>query len=105
MGRVRHVLVGLWIAEYGLAVLGIRAYRTFMKTTLVLPQELVAALRERARAQGCSMSSIAEQALSAHLLALEDSSIPDLKLPSFEVGELLVDIADREALEEAMERQ
>lgn len=75
-----------------------------VKTTLVLPQELVAALRERARAQGCSMSSIAEQALSAHLLALEDQSIPDLILPTFEVGELLVDVDDREALAEAMER-
>lgn len=95
----------LWTAEYGLAVLEIRAYRTFMKTTLVLPQELVEALRERARIQGCSMSSIAEQALSAHLLALEDTSVPDLVLPSFEVGDLLVDVADREALEEAMERQ
>lgn len=50
------------------------------------------------------MSSIAEQALSTHLLALGDQSIPDLVLPTFEVGELRVDVDDREALAQAMER-
>lgn len=73
-----------------------------MKTTLVLHPEVVVALRTRAKAEGRSMSSVAEEALSAHLFA-QDREPVKLDLPEFDLGPSLVDVADRNALYEAME--
>ncbi len=48
------------------------------------------------------MSSVAEEALSAHLFA-QDREPVKLDLPEFDLGPSLVDVADRNALYEAME--
>ena len=73
-----------------------------MKTTLSLDNELAARLKREAARQNRSMSEIVEMAL--HLLfktPKRPSRLP--KLPRFNMGKELVDIADRDALYDAME--
>ncbi len=75
-----------------------------MKTTLVLDDALLAKVRERARREGVSMSSVVEEALVRMLAGEPAHGGPALvDLPTFHGGELLVDIADRNALYDAMD--
>jgi hypothetical protein len=76
-----------------------------MKTTLVLNDALAARLKREAQRQGRTMSEIVEEAL--HLLFNWNEKKPKRlpKLPRFDGGELLVDISDRDALYEAMEKE
>lgn len=74
-----------------------------MKTTLVLDDVIVQRLKERAVRERVSMSSLVETALRMLL----DETRPTQKLsrlPSFDTGALLVDVSDRDALYDAMER-
>ncbi|MGB7981180.1 MAG: ribbon-helix-helix protein, CopG family [Candidatus Nanopelagicales bacterium] len=75
-----------------------------MKTTLVLDDCVVERLRARAKEEGVSMSSIVEEAV-IRLLACEKSASErgPRRLPSFNSGGYLVDIADRDALHDAMD--
>jgi hypothetical protein len=73
-----------------------------MKTTLSLDGSLMALLRREAGRQGKTMSEIVESALRL-LLQPRHRPSPLPPLPSFESGGALVDIADREALYQAME--
>ncbi len=72
-----------------------------MKTTLSLDASLVAALKREAGRQGKTMSEVVESALRL-LLHAKAPLRPLPPLPSWD-GEALVDIADREALYQAME--
>lgn len=73
-----------------------------MKTTLVLPEPLVARLREEAKRAGKSMSSVTEAALRRYLTeGPPGTEIPDL--PVVSAGTPLVDLSDRDSLFEAVE--
>lgn len=73
-----------------------------MKTTLNIDDGVMAELKREAVRQGRTMSELVETALRLLLRAQRKrTALPDL--PTFRGGELLVDIADRDALYQAME--
>ena len=73
-----------------------------MKTTLNIDETVMTQLRREAASQGRTMSELVETAL--RLLMRSPRPRDDLpSLPSFHSGGALVDIADREALYQAME--
>ena len=73
-----------------------------MKTTLVINDALIKRVKLEAVRQNRTMSEVVEMAL--HLL-FNQPKRPERqpKLPSFDMGRELVDIADRDALYDAME--
>jgi len=72
-----------------------------MKTTLILPDHLVRALKHRAAEQGTTLSAVVAEALRR---GLAEPPVVDLPpLPSHHMGQPLVDVADRDALYRAME--
>ncbi len=73
-----------------------------MKTTLQIDDSVMALLKREAVRQGRTMSELVETALRL-LLQSPKSRRPLPPLPSFKSGGVLVDIADREALYQAME--
>ena len=76
----------------------------WMKTTLNVDDTVMAALKKEALRRGCTMSELLEAALRAFFAP--KATTEDLPaLPVFKSGGPLVDIADREALYEAMERR
>jgi hypothetical protein len=75
-----------------------------MKTTLVLDDGLVDRVRERAKERGVSMSTVVEEAIVRMLAEPEVLSAREpIELPSFPMGEFLVDITDRDALYDALD--
>lgn len=73
-----------------------------MKTTLNIDDSIMALLKREAVRRGCTMSELVESAL--RLLFKSKKSRRDLPaLPTFKSGGHLVDIADLEALYQAME--
>jgi hypothetical protein len=74
-----------------------------MKITVNINDEMWARLKKEAARQQCTMSEIAEKALQQFLeMPKRPKRLP--KLPRFDCGEFLVDIADQDALYEAMEK-
>jgi hypothetical protein len=74
-----------------------------MKTTLVLDDALVEQVRQQAKERGVSMSSIVEEAIFRMLTEKATPDHPPLDLPSFNSGGHLVDIADRNAMYDALD--
>jgi hypothetical protein len=75
-----------------------------MKTTLNIDDTVMADLKREAARQGRTMSELVETALRLLLQSRRKrQSLPDL--PTFDGGEPVVDIADRDALYDAMERR
>jgi hypothetical protein len=75
-----------------------------MKTTLIIPEPLMRRLKREAARQGTTVSALVERALR---LLLEEAAAPAGSLPPlprFHGGRPRVDVANREALYEAMER-
>jgi hypothetical protein len=73
-----------------------------MKTTLNIDASVMARLKREAVRQGRTMSELVEAALRALFRAKKTrKALPPL--PSFKSGGQLVDIADRDALYQAME--
>ena len=73
-----------------------------MKTTLNIDDSVMALLKQEAAKRDCTMSELMESAL--RLLLKPPKRRPGLPpLPSFKRGGSLVDVADREALYQAME--
>ena len=73
-----------------------------MKTTLNIDDTVMAELKREAARQGRTMSELVEAALRLLLRSQrKQEKIPPL--PSFHSGGTLVDIADRDALYQAME--
>jgi hypothetical protein len=73
-----------------------------MKTTLNIDDTIMAELKREAARQGRTMSELVESALRLMLRAQRKrGKIP--ALPRFRSGGALVDVADREALYQAME--
>jgi plasmid stability protein len=73
-----------------------------MKTTLNIDDTVMAELKREAARQGRTMSDLVESALR---LSLRSRRMREkiVSLPSFRSGGTLVDIADRDALYQAME--
>jgi Ribbon-helix-helix protein, copG family len=75
-----------------------------MKTTLNIDDAVMARLRREAARRGCTIGELVETALRLLLQAKrEPAELPSL--PSFGSGGHLVEIADREALYQAIERR
>jgi hypothetical protein len=73
-----------------------------MKTTLDIDDQVMVELKREAARQGRTMSDLVETALRLHLRPrLSHGDVPPL--PTFRSGGALVDIADRDALYEAMD--
>ncbi len=76
-----------------------------MKTTLNIPDPVMKRLRQEAARQGRTISELVEAALR-RMLDETRAGPPSLPpLPSFDGGRVLVDVANREALYTAMERE
>ena len=73
-----------------------------MKTTLNIDNTVMAELRREAARQGRTMSELVETALR-NLFKAQKRPAELTPLPTFHSGGALVDIADREALYQAME--
>lgn len=74
-----------------------------MKTTLVIDDGVLRALKQRAAAEGKTISALVESAL--RMLLQERARSRELPpLPAFD-AELLVDVDDRDALYRAMEEE
>ena len=78
-----------------------------MKTTLNIDDSVMQRLREEAARRGTTMSALVEAGLRRVLAAPETAKRPDSlpSLPSWNGGEELVDISDRDALYRAMEEE
>ena len=77
---------------------------THMKTTLNIDDSVMAQLKREAMRQRRTMSDLVETALRTFFRASRKrTELPPL--PTFRSGGHLVDVADREALYEAMERR
>jgi Arc/MetJ family transcription regulator len=73
-----------------------------MKTTLNIDDNVMAELKREAARQGRTMSEMVESALRL-LLRSQPKREQIAPLPTFSSGGALVDIADRDALYQAME--
>ncbi len=73
-----------------------------MKTTLNIDETVMAELKRAAARQGRTMSDLVETALR-NLLAAQEKPAALPPLPTFRGGGALVDIADRDALYQAIE--
>lgn len=74
-----------------------------MKTTLVVNDTIMKRLKAEAARQGVTISELVESALRQLLDRPLAKQVPLPPLPSHDLGGTLVDIADREALYQAME--
>ena len=73
-----------------------------MKTTLNIDDTVMAQLKREAARQGRTMSDLVETALRLSFQSRRSREKPP-PLPTFKSGGALVDVADREALYQAME--
>ena len=75
-----------------------------IRTTLILPDQLMRELKRRAAARGQTLSAVVEEALRKGLAPAERRA--DLApLPTHRMGRPKVDVADRDALQRAMEER
>jgi plasmid stability protein len=74
-----------------------------MKTTLVIDDGVMQRLRKEAARSGRTLSELVEAALRMMLDRPEQRRPKMPPLPAFRSGGALVDVADREALYQAME--
>lgn len=76
-----------------------------MKTTLMIDDSVMARLREEAARRRTTISALVEGALRTLLEPRPESAVREPPpLPVFDGGKLLVDIADREALYDLLDR-
>ena len=75
---------------------------THMKTTLQIDDTVMALLKREAAHQGRTMSELVETALR-NLFRSQKKPVDLSPLPAFHSGGAMVDIADRDALYQAME--
>jgi hypothetical protein len=75
-----------------------------MKTTLIIPDQVMRELKRRAAERGATLSSVVADALRRGLAEPGQPSEP-APLPTHRMGRPRVDLADREALFRAMEEE
>ena len=74
-----------------------------MKTTLNIDDRVMLQLKQEAARQGRTMSDLVETALRTLFKTQKKRRKKVVALPTFHSGGVLVDIADRDALYQAME--
>lgn len=74
-----------------------------MKTTLMIPDELYRTIKQRAAADQRTVSDMVTELLHAGLRAAKQRAVALPPLPSWDMGEARVNIADRDALWDAMD--
>ncbi len=74
-----------------------------MTTTLVLNDDLYREAKVVASGRGCTVSSIVEEALRMLLNTQQDATGPSTPMPSWDLGEPLVDIDNSRAVQEALD--
>ncbi|MCL4524033.1 MAG: ribbon-helix-helix domain-containing protein [Acidobacteria bacterium] len=74
-----------------------------MKITVYLRKEMIARLKREAARQGRTMSELVELALQSMFEQQRQPPKRLPKLPRFHMGRALVDVADRDALYDAMD--
>lgn len=74
-----------------------------MKTTLNIPEPVMERLRDEARLRGVTMSSLVETALRRLLDTEPADGAPLPPLPRWDSGGTSVNVADRDALHDAMD--
>ena len=74
-----------------------------MKTTLIIDDGIMRHLKQEAARQRQTISYLVESALRNFLSPSSNKKLKLPPLPSWNMGEPLVDIADRDALYEVME--
>ena len=75
-----------------------------MKTTLTIDDTVMAKVKREALRRGTTMGALIETALRTYLKA-KPSNDPLPPLPTFNMGKPKVDIADRNALYDLMDRE
>jgi plasmid stability protein len=75
-----------------------------IRTTLILPDQLMRELKRRAAARGETLSAVVEETLRRGL-APDERDVGVAPLPKHRMGRPRVDVADRDALERAMEER
>jgi hypothetical protein len=75
------------------------------RTTMALDERLIERIREKARREGKPFQDCANELLRLGLEASAQSTTPPPPLPTFSLGEALVDIADREALYQVLDSE
>ena len=75
-----------------------------MKTTLTIDDGVMRRLKAEAARRGCTMSELVESALRALLRSPRGDRAARPELPSWNMGRMLTDVADRDALYQAMEQ-
>jgi len=73
-----------------------------MKTTLIIPDHLMRALKKRAAHSGETLSAVVAETLRRGLEAPQ-TMYPTEPLPTYRMGRPKVNVADRDALYRAME--
>lgn len=74
-----------------------------MKTTLNIDETVMAMLKQESKRQGRTMSELVESALR-NLFRAQHEQRELAALPTFDSGGTLVDVANRDALYDAMDR-
>lgn len=91
-------------AEVGLTYVCFRCMPVCMKrTTLILEEATLDAVRDLARREKRDMSDIVNEALRDGLRLRRRKSTPAPELPSYRMGRAGTNLADRDALEALME--
>jgi hypothetical protein len=75
------------------------------RTTLDLDGSVLAELRRRGRQEGKSMGQVASEVLARGLAEGAEHRVPPLRWRSGDLGEALVDLEDRDAVQEALDAE
>lgn len=75
------------------------------RTTMALDERLIERIRDKARRESRPFQDCANELLRLGLEASARSTTPPPPLPTFSLGEALVDIADREALYQVLDSE
>ena len=75
------------------------------RTTLALDDRTYERIREMARCEGRQIQECANELLKAGLAARSRKTAPPRPLPVFSMGAARVDVADRDALYDLMDRE
>ena len=91
------------VCGHGLTVIHVNGMVFHVKTTLNIDDGVMRQLKQAAAREGKTMSELVETALRLLLQRRRKRSAPP-ELPRYRMGAELVDVSNREALHEAMER-
>lgn len=76
---------------------------TVKRTTLILEDGCIEQVRELARRQNRQLSEVVNELLAEGLVRRERGVAKQFELPRFSMGRPRINLADRDALEQAME--